>query len=241
MAENFVVFYQPIVGIATGEPIGYEALLRWNHPEHGFVAPESFLDVAEQTGLIVPIGQWVLETACKWALRMDSISGLSPSIAVNMSARQLREPTFVKDVITVLEHTGLAPSRLRLEITESVLLDAETTVPILAALRAWGVHIAVDDFGTGFAALNRLRDFPVDMVKIDRSFLTGIEAGSVEETIVRAIITMARALDFYVVAEGVETEAEFAVVRELECDAVQGFYLQGPAPPEEIEEALAQK
>ena len=221
--------------------MGYEALLRWNHPERGFVAPGSFIDVAEQTGLIVPIGQWVLETACAWALTMESSGTEPPSIAVNVSARQLQEPTFVQDVMTTVETTGLPASRLHLEITEPIALDTETAAPILAELRAQGVHIAVDDFGTGFAALSRLKDFPVDTVKIDRSFVKGLEVDSVGETIVRAIVTMGRALDFSVVAEGVETEAEFEAVKELGCDSVQGYYLQAPATAAEIEEALARK
>ena len=235
MDENFVLLYQPIVRIATGEPMGYEALLRWNHPERGLVAPGSFIDVAEQTGLIVPIGQWVLETACTWATKVGTNAPEPPSIAVNISGRQLLEATFVEDVMAIVERTGLAPSRLQLEITEPLALDTESAEPVLTDLRAQGISIAVDDFGTGFAALSRLRDFPVDVVKIDRSFVTGIEANSVGETIVRAIVTMSKALDFRVVAEGVETERELAVLTELQCQAAQGFYLQAPALPEEIE------
>lgn len=238
LEEKFVVVYQPIVGIDTAETVGYEALLRWNHPERGLVEPESFLDVAKQTGLIVPIGRWVLETACSWAVQLDSTSTHPPSIAVNMSARQLQKPTVVEDVMSIIERTGLDPRRLHLEITESLAFDTESTVPVLHELRALGVHIAVDHFGTGFAALSRLRDLPVDLVKIDRSFVRGIELDSVGETIVRAIVTMARALDFYVVAEGVETEEEFTVVKDLGCDAVQGFFLHGPMLPEDIEKAM---
>ena len=232
--DNFLVFYQPVVGIATGEPVAYEALLRWNHPGRGVVAPLSFIDVAEQTGLIVPIGKWVLETACAWVAQMDSVFALRPSISVNMSMRQFQEPTVVRDVMAIVRRTGLDPRRLYLEITESIALDSESTAQVLAELREFGIRIAIDDFGTGFAALSRLRDLPVDVVKIDRSFVRGIEADSVGETIVRAIVTMARALDFYVIAEGVETEAEFSVVKALQCDAVQGFFLQAPMPPEEI-------
>ena len=236
--ENFAVFYQPIVGISTGQPLGYEALLRWDHPERGFIAPGSFIEVAEQTGLIVPIGRWVLETACNWLMKIDSTSDSAPYVAVNMSARQIQETSFVDDVLATIERTGIDPSRLHLEITESIALDTAATVPILAELSAQGIQIAVDDFGTGFAALSRLKDFPIDVVKVDPSFIRGIEVDSVGETIVRAIVTMSGALDFSVVAEGVETEAEFEVVRQLGCDAVQGYYLQGPAAPEEIERTL---
>jgi diguanylate cyclase (GGDEF)-like protein len=238
LEEKFVVVYQAIVGIDTAETVGYEALLRWNHPDRGLIAPGSFLDVAEQTGLIVPIGKWVLETACRWAVKLDPTSTRPPSIAVNMSARQLQEATVVGDVMAIVESTGLDPRRLNLEITESLAFDTESTVPVLSELRDHGVHIAVDHFGTGFAALSRLAELPVDLVKIDRSFVRGIEVGSVGETIVRAIVTMARALKFYVVAEGVETETEFNVVKELGCDAVQGFFLHGPMLPEDIEKAM---
>jgi len=241
MEGSFVVFYQPIVSVATGEPIAHEALLRWNHPERGLVPPESFIEVAEQTGLIVPIGQWVLETACTWARKMDAESAEPLSMAVNISAKELQEPTFVKDVMTILERAGLAPSRLHLEVTESIALDTEAAVPVLTELRARGISIVVDDFGTGLAALSRLRDCPVDVVKIDGSFVRAIDDDPVGATIVRAIVMMAKALDFYVVAEGVETEAEFEVLKGLKCDAVQGFYLRSPMPPADIEVTLADR
>jgi len=238
LEEKFVVVYQPIVGMETAEPVGYEALLRWNHPDRGLVSPGSFIDVAEHTGLIVPIGKWVLETACSWAVQLDSTSAHPPSIAVNMSARQLEEPTVVQDTMSIVKRTGLDPRRLHLEITESLAFDTESTLEVLCDLRDFGVRIVVHDFGTGFAALSRLRDLPVDVVKIHRSFVRGIEVGSVGETIVRAIATMARALDFYVIVEGIETEEEFTVVKALGCDAAQGFFLRSPMLPEDIEKAM---
>ena len=143
--------------------------------------------------------------------------------------------------MAVVERAGLDPRRLHLEITESIALGSDSTAPVLRELRACGVHIAIDDFGAGFAALSRLKDLPVDVVKIDRSLVSGIEADSLGETMVRAIVTMAKALHFYVVAEGVETEAEFAVVKSLECDAVQGYFIHAPMPPEEIQKAMAQR
>jgi diguanylate cyclase (GGDEF)-like protein len=245
MDDQFAVFYQPIVEVATGQAVAYEALLRWNHPERGFIQPVSFIDVAEQTGLIVPIGRWVLETACTWAAQMDSNAadptGDPPSIAVNLSLRQLSEPDLAEDVKKILEHTGLAPSRLQLEITESMALTLDSTAAVLGQLRDLGVRIAIDDFGTGYAALSQLRDLPVDIVKIDRSCVSGIEVNSVSEAIVLAIVSMARALDFYVVAEGVETERELDIIRQSKCDAVQGFFLCGPLPPEELEDGMAQR
>lgn len=237
--DNFTVFYQPIAEAGSGRPIGYEALLRWNDPERGFVEPINFIDIAEQTGLIVPIGKWVLETACTWASQMDPTAVDPPSISVNISMRQLRDPALTQDVRRILERTGLAASRLHLEITESMSLTADTTAAVLERLRDLGVRIAIDDFGTGYAALSRLRDLPVDIVKIDRSFVKNIEVNPVSEAIVLAIVRMAKALDFSVIAEGVETQEELTVIQQSECDAVQGFFLCAPMPPEELEEAIA--
>lgn len=235
MQDGFTVVYQPITKISTGETIAYEALLRWNHPERGPISPVSFIDVAEQTGLIVPIGLWVLETACTWALRQETGEGAPACVAVNMSSRQFREPGFVEDIARTLEKTGLPAYRLLLEITESMALNTEATRSILNHLRGLGVRIAIDDFGTGYAALGHLQELSVDILKIDRSFVSGIEVDSVSETIVLAIVNMARALNFFVVAEGVETAAELAVIRQSQCDAVQGYYLCEPLPPVEIE------
>jgi EAL domain-containing protein (putative c-di-GMP-specific phosphodiesterase class I) len=156
-----------------------------------------------------------------------------------MSARQFREPTLVQEVADILQSTGLKPSRLQLEVTESVALTIATTALTLKQLQALGVRISIDDFGTGYAALSHLQDLPVDIVKIDRSFVKGIEVGSVSEAIVLAIVNMAKALDFYVVAEGVETEAELQVIRQSRCHAVQGYYLCKPQPPQELEQRLA--
>jgi EAL domain-containing protein (putative c-di-GMP-specific phosphodiesterase class I) len=171
---------------------------------------------------------------------MDSKKSV-PSIAVNMSPVQLREPGFVADVKTVLERTGLEPARLQLEITESMALAMDSTARVLEELHDLGVQLAVDDFGTGFSALSRLKDLPMDMVKIDRSFVRGVEADPVGKTIVSAIVTMARALDFYVVVEGVETEEELVALRRLGCDAAQGFFLGAPMPPDEVEDAMARR
>lgn len=239
--ENFVLFYQPIVEAATNRTMGYEALLRWNHPERGFVAPLNFIGVAEQTGLIIPIGRWVLETACTWAVQMETPGQEPPCIAVNMSGRQLQDPSLVTDVVEVLERTGLAPSRLYLEMTESIAIADDSTPRVVEQLRDLGVRIVIDDFGTGYAALSVLRDIPMDMVKIDGSLVTGIESNAVGETIVFTIITMAKKLGLYVVAEGVETEAELAIMKRLECDAVQGYFLASPQPPEEFHGATSQK
>ena len=237
--DQFEVFYQPIVDLETGQPVAYEALLRWNHPERGYITPVSFIDVAEQTGLIVPIGMWVLETACKWAAQLKPVGDVSPCISVNMSPRQFREPELVQGVAEILKRTGLDPSRLQLEIAESIAFDSPSDT--LSEMRELGVRIAIDGFGTGYAALSLLQDVSVDIVKIGRSFVKGIEVGSVSEAIVLAIVNMARALDFYVVAEGVESESEMSVIRQSKCDAVQGYYLCAPLPSQELEQWIAEE
>lgn len=237
--DRFAVYYQPIVGLETGQPVAYEALLRWNHPERGYISPVNFIDVAEQTGLIVPIGMWVLETACSWAAQLDSVGGVQPSVSVNVSPRQFREPGLAQEVSGVLKRTGLDPSRLQLEITESMALSTDSISATLSKLKGIGVRIAIDGFGTGYAALSLLQDLPVDTVKIDASFVRGIEVNSVSEVIVRAIVAMGRALNFYVVAEGVETEKELNIIRQSQCDAAQGFYLCYPLPAEKLQETMA--
>jgi diguanylate cyclase (GGDEF)-like protein len=238
LEDRFTVFYQPIVELADSQPVGYEALLRWNHPQRGYISPFSFIDVAEQTGLIEPIGQWVLETSCTWAAQPRPAGEAPAYVSVNVSPRQFRDPELASEVARVLQDSGLEAERLQLEITESMALTIDSTAPTLRTLRDMGVRIAIDDFGTGYAALSLLQDLAVDVVKIDQAFVRGIKTGSVSEAIIRAIVSMARALDFYVVAEGVETGKELAVIRECDCDAVQGFYLCKPLPPDELEEAL---
>lgn len=237
--DRFRIYYQPIVALESGQVVAFEALLRWNHPQRGYVSPVNFLDVAEQTGLILPIGRWVLKTACSWVAQLGSNGGVLPSVSVNMSARQFRDPTLVQEIADTLHSTGLDPSRLQLEVTESLALTVASTAAMLKQLQKLGVRISIDDFGTGYAALSHLQDLPVDIVKIDRSFVKGIEIGSVSEAIVLAIVNMARALDFYVVAEGVETESELEVVRQSRCHAVQGYYLCKPQPAQELEKRLA--
>ena len=233
--EQFSLFYQPIIHLETGRTISYEALLRWNHPDRGFIPPVNFIDVAEQTGLIVDLGQWVLESACAWAAQQKACGDDLPTISVNISMRQLRDPSFFKGVQRALAAASLDPSRLLLEITESMALTIEYTADILARLREFGVRIALDDFGTGYATLSSLQELPMDVVKIDKSFIKGMETGSVSEAIVQAIVSMSRALDFYVIAEGVETASELRMIKDANCDAAQGYHLCHPLPPEELE------
>jgi diguanylate cyclase (GGDEF)-like protein len=230
--------YQPEVELTTGRVLAVEALLRWEHPERGLLAPGEFIGVAEDTGLIVPIGAWVLQEACRQAAAW----GDTPvTMRVNLSARQLRDPGLVADIRRALADSGISPHDLCLELTESMLmLDVERSAAVLGELRALGVRLALDDFGTGYSSLAYLRHLEVDRLKIDRSFMAELADAPAEQTIVAAIIGMARGLGLAVTAEGVETQEQLAQVRSLGCDAVQGFLLARPAPPEEIAHLLHQ-
>jgi diguanylate cyclase (GGDEF)-like protein len=226
------VHYQKQVDLATGQTVGLEALVRWQHPVRGLVGPADLVPIAEETGLIVPIGAWVLERACEDAApRPDSVS-------VNLSPRQLADPSLVDTVRAALRTTGLPPERLCLEITEGVLLDdSENTTAVLHALHHLGVRLAIDDFGTGYSALSYLKRFPFDELKIDQSFVAGLGDGAPDDAIVAATITMAHALGMIVNAEGVETEAQLRRLRLLGCDRAQGFFLARPVPLDVLDAA----
>jgi diguanylate cyclase (GGDEF)-like protein len=234
--REFVLHYQPIIDSATGRAVGVEALVRWNHSERGLLAPAHFVDLAEQIGLVDAMGDWVLEEACarfcEWRRK-----GLDLGyIAVNVSARQFRQPDFVDKVARTLQDAGIEPAKLEVEITESLLLEA--TAPIeemIAALRELGVQIALDDFGTGYSSLAYLRRFPVNVVKIDRSFVKDLPDDSSSAAIVRAIVSMAHALDKQVVAEGVATAEQAAFLKRAGCDRLQGFHHSEPLAPAQLE------
>jgi diguanylate cyclase (GGDEF)-like protein/PAS domain S-box-containing protein len=233
--EEFRLHYQPILALDTGRRIGVEALLRWQHPDHGLLPPADFIDFAEDSGQIVRVGSWVLETACLAAVQL----GPAARMSVNVSGRQLRSSALVADVEQALLTSGLQPGRLILEITETATLgtgEAQTreTVAILRALKAMGVQIALDDFGTGFSPLSHLRRFPVDLLKIDRSFVAGITTSPQDEAIVRGIIDLAHALGVRVVAEGVEQEDQLAALTALGCDMGQGYLWMRPCPLTEV-------
>lgn len=231
--DEFVLHYQPLVVMESGEVLGFEALVRWNHPERGLLLPADFLPVAEETGLIIPIGQWVLEEACRNAVRWRE--GLTeeeaPVIAVNLSARQLMAPGLGDQVREVLEETGLPGEALRLEITETVLLEDSATVQkSLADLGDLGVWICLDDFGTGYSSLGYLKDLPVDLVKIDRSFIDTVSdpPGSSGAEMAEAIVALARQLGVGTLAEGVETEDQKNHLLRLGCGHAQGFLFSRP-------------
>jgi diguanylate cyclase (GGDEF)-like protein/PAS domain S-box-containing protein len=226
LKENqFSLNYQPFVDTATLEVIGYEALIRWDHPERGRIPPGDFIPLAEESGLIVPIGSWVLATACAEAMSWD----WPLVISVNLSPAQFLQPGIVSTVADVLRDTGLPPKRLELEITEGTLMgDTQNALRILTSLKALGAKVAMDDFGTGYSSLSYLRKFPFDKIKIDRSFISDLEDDSEAETIVQAIIAMSRSLRLDVTAEGVETKQQLSMLRALGCNFVQGYLLGRP-------------
>jgi diguanylate cyclase (GGDEF)-like protein len=230
--DELRLHYQPEVDLASGRVEAVEALLRWEHPERGLLAPGEFISVAEDTGLIVPIGSWVIREACRQAAAW---SDPPVTMRVNLSARQLRDPGVVDVVRDALHDSGLPASDLCLELTESVLMqDMQYSSAALADLRSLGVRLALDDFGTGYSSLAYLRQLRVDLLKIDRSFMPELAARPAEQTIVAAIVAMARSLGLHVTAEGIETVEQFEQVRAMGCDAAQGFLLARPAAPEDV-------
>jgi diguanylate cyclase (GGDEF)-like protein/PAS domain S-box-containing protein len=236
------VHYQPIVDLGTGRVCEVEALMRWLHPVRGMMPPLQFIPLAEETGLIIPIGRWILAEACRQTRRWQVEHPTAPplTLSVNLSARQLQHPALIEEIAEVLAETGLDPATLRLEITESVVMeDAESTSATLLKLKQLGIELAIDDFGTGYSSLSYLNRFPVDAVKIDRSFVTEIGTSSRDSTIIRAIVALAKSLQLSVTAEGIESEEQLRQLRELGCNRGQGYLLAKPRPPEAIPELLA--
>ena len=242
--REFRVFYQPEASLQTGRIIGVEALVRWEHPEHGLLPPAEFVPLAEETGLIVPLGKWVLDEACRqageWRQQFPSDPYAEPlTMSVNLSVRQFQNPGLVGEVAEALEAAGLEPDALVLEITESILMqDAPSTVATLRGLRAMGVRLAIDDFGTGYSSLSYLKSFPVNFIKIDRSIVSGLHLDRSNLAVVLSTVTLAHALGLQVVAEGVETAEEAEKLRETGCDLGQGFYWWRPGPPGSTVELL---
>jgi diguanylate cyclase (GGDEF)-like protein len=227
--------YQPKIGMVGEGVTGVEALLRWSHPEFGAVSPAQFIPLAEETGLIVSIGRWVLHEACAQAMRWQGC-GLHPlSIAVNLSPRQFADEHLLDDIDGALERSGLSPQLLQLEVTESMVMrNVSRAVKVMDAIRSRGVRLAIDDFGTGYSSMSLLKQLPIDTIKVDRSFVRDLPADSEDCAIVQAIISMAKALDLMIVAEGVETAAQQAFLRVLGCDEMQGFLFSRPVMAEEL-------
>jgi diguanylate cyclase (GGDEF)-like protein/PAS domain S-box-containing protein len=235
------LFYQPLVNLDSGEMVGAEALIRWEHPERGMLTPDKFLPVAEESGLIVQVGAWAVGEACRRLRDWDRRNGHgSPfGLAVNLSARELTHPDVVTTVLNAVRRSALDPHRLTIEVTESTAMaDRETGFRALRELSAAGVRIAIDDFGTGYSSLDHLREMPADILKIDRSFVAGMAANSPDSALVAAAIAMGRALEMEVVAEGIETAEQVADLRELGCPLGQGFLFARPLPPDELDGLL---
>jgi diguanylate cyclase (GGDEF)-like protein/PAS domain S-box-containing protein len=238
--EEFVVHYQPMINLGSGRVVGAEALIRWNHPEHGLMNPDDFIPVAEDCGLIFPIGEWVLRTACAQMRLWHEAGHSSLRIAVNLSARQFQQRELPLLIDRVLFETGFPAGMLDVEITESTAMqNAELSLTIMRRLREMGVRISIDDFGTGYSSLSYLKRFPIDTVKIDQGFVRDLGAGSSDGAIISAVISMARALKLRVVAEGVETEEQLAFLQREQCAEIQGFLYSRPVCAEEFEAALA--
>lgn len=237
--QELELHYQPQMDLRRGHIIGVEALLRWRHPQRGLIPPMDFVPLAEETGLIESIGEWVLRTACEQAVAWRR-EGLPPlRMAVNLSPRQFSRPGMVDMVGRILRETGLEPGYLDLEITETLLMkDVEGSIKILSALKAMGVRLSIDDFGTGYSSLNYLKRFPIDQLKIDKSFVSDLISNQDDNAIALAVIAMAHSMRLKVIAEGVENGAQLAFLQKNQCDEIQGYYLSRPAPPRQIKALL---
>ncbi|PKO49372.1 MAG: diguanylate cyclase [Betaproteobacteria bacterium HGW-Betaproteobacteria-4] len=239
---EFQLYYQPKIDLATGLMIGSEALIRWQDPEHGLVYPKQFVQIAEESGLIVPIGSWVLREACRQVCAWQDSGLLAVPVSVNISAVEFRHKGFLEGVATILKETGMLPSFLELELTESILMqDAESSASVLESLKAMGMQLAIDDFGTGYSSLSYLKRFPINTLKIDQSFVQDIDIDVDDASIVSAMIGMGKSLKQRVIAEGVETESQLAFLRKLQCDEGQGFLFGHPLPADEFERLLVKE
>jgi diguanylate cyclase (GGDEF)-like protein len=231
--DQFTLNYQPKVDMVTGQITGVEALLRWTHPDLGNISPAQFIPLAEETGLIVPIGRWVMKEACAQAMAWQRRGLLPVSMAVNLSPRQFVDEHLLQDVDEALAASGMSPVLLQLEVTESMMMrNVGRAIKVLDAIQSRGIRLAIDDFGTGYSSLSYLKRFPLDELKIDRSFVSGIPEDETDVSIVRAILALAAALGLKTVAEGVETQPQLAALRSLGCETYQGFLCSKALPPE---------
>lgn len=238
---EFVMHYQPIVALKERKILGFEGLVRWQHPERGLVAPAGFITVAEETGLIVPLGWWVMEQSCRQIREWQSEFPMDPPlfISVNVSGRIFADHHVVEGILDILGRTGLPPESLRLEVTENVILEhSESVMAKMQQLRAKGVQLSIDDFGTGYSSLSYLQRFQYDTLKIDRSFISGMQPGTDSQAIVETILTLASTLGIGVIAEGIETAEQMIRLRDLDCPQGQGFWFARPVNPMVIEEML---
>jgi diguanylate cyclase (GGDEF)-like protein/PAS domain S-box-containing protein len=237
--ENFLVYYQPIVDLQSGELRGFEALVRWKHPEKGMISPGDFIPLAEETGLIIPLDHLVLREACTQVHHWQSVFSLPLTISVNLSSKQFAQSDLVGQIQQTLADTGLAPRSLKLEITEGVLMDnPETAATMLHQLRELGIRLSIDDFGTGYSSLSYLHRFPLDTLKVDQSFVRRMNAEGENAEIVRTIVALARNLNMDVIAEGIETQVQMEQLREMQCESGQGYFFSRPLPAAEAESLL---
>ncbi|MEL6160713.1 MAG: GGDEF domain-containing response regulator [Cyanobacteria bacterium J06623_5] len=237
--SEFEVYYQPQLNVRSGNIEGSEALIRWLHPEHGYISPAKFVPLAEDTGLIVEIGHWVLETACTQAKRWISQDWGMKYISINLSSVQFNQPNLIDSVKNTLATTGLTPQNLELEVTETALMqDAESAIAILTELKALGIRIAIDDFGTGYSSLSYLKQLPIDTLKIDNCFVRGATHDPKNQAILQSTIELAHRLNLKVVAEGVENQAEQGLLSQYQCDYLQGYWVGRPMPAARMEGAL---
>jgi len=238
--KEFVIHYQPMIEVDTRRVVGAEALIRWKNPEFGLMSPDEFIPLAEECGLILPIGEWVLRTACEQMQSWRRGGHNDLRVAVNLSARQFQQHDLTDMIERILHETALPASALDVEITESTAMhNAELSLNIMSRLKQMGIRISIDDFGTGYSSLSYLKKFPIDTVKIDQNFIRDLSQGSNDGAIISAVISMARALKLRVVAEGVETEEQLTFLRLQHCETIQGFLYSRPLPAEEFEAVLA--
>jgi EAL domain-containing protein (putative c-di-GMP-specific phosphodiesterase class I) len=237
--QELQVYYQPQVSLHTGKIVGVEALLRWFHPTLGLINPAEFIPIAEQTGLINPIGAWVLETACKQNVAWRRMGFQDIRMAVNLSVVQLRNTGLAAQVKRIITETGIDPKQLELEVTESATTrEPDYIVSVLNELKKLGLSISIDDFGTEYSSLNRLKTLPIDRLKMDIQFVHGIDKSPKDQAITTVIINLAKNLDLKLVAEGVESPTQLSFLKQRMCDEVQGFYYYKPMPPHEIDKIL---
>jgi EAL domain-containing protein (putative c-di-GMP-specific phosphodiesterase class I) len=236
---QFALHYQPKVDLATQQITGVEALLRWTHPDLGVLQPMQFIPLAEETGLIVPIGRWVLKEACAQNMAWQR-RGLRPvSMAVNLSPRQFVDEHLLQDIDDALASCGMPATLLQLEVTESMVMqNVPRAIKLLDAIQSRGIRLAIDDFGTGYSSMSLMKQFPIDTIKIDRSFVRDLPDDSEDQAIAQAIIGMGKALGMTVIAEGVETAEQEAFLRDHACDEMQGFLFSKPVPPEQLADLL---
>ncbi|MCT4607299.1 MAG: EAL domain-containing protein [Marinisporobacter sp.] len=237
--NEFLLYYQPQIDMNTKKVIGLEALLRWNHPIRGFISPYEFIPIAEESDLIIPIGEWVLKSACEQNRKWIDLGYPPLKIAVNLSARQFQQQDLVLTIRDILDKTKINPELLELEITESLAMkDLNFTIEILKKLKKLGLRISLDDFGTGYSSLNYLKVLPIDTLKIDKTFVDDIAESKREKSIAKAVIDLAHSMNLMVTAEGVETEDQFFILKKLQCDKAQGYFFSKPLPKEKLEKLL---